>query len=159
MTTDKQGRGLHRLFKVGVLLKGINAVVELLLGALLLFVDVGAIVQTFVADELIDDPTDFLATHLRLFAGHLTPGAEVYSGLYLISHGMIKIVLVWGLLRDRMWAYPASLAVLALFVAYQTITYVHTYSIPLLLLTIFDLSLMWLIYREYRSKTPPPEVW
>lgn len=150
MNTAKKERGLHQLFEVGVLLKGVNAVLELVLGLVLLFFDVSAIVQTLAQNELVEDPNDFLATHLNAFVGHLAPGAELYSALYLLSHGLIKVVLVWGLLRDKLWAYPASLAVLALFVVYQSITFLHTHSIALLLLTIFDLSLIWLIWHEYR---------
>lgn len=152
MPEEKKERGLHELFEIGVLLKGINAVLELLFGSLLLFVDVQAIVEALIQNEIIEDPNDFLATHLHSIAGHITPGAEVFSGLYLIAHGVIKIVLVYGLLKNKIWAYPASLTVLALFVAYQGITWVRTHSIALLLLTIFDLSLIALIYHEYRAR-------
>lgn len=150
MTVAREERGLHRLFEVGVLLKGINAILELLFGGLLLFVNVGGIVKQLAANELVEDPDSFLAHHFSSFAGALSPHAQFLSALYLLSHGIIKVVLVWGLLRDKLWAYPASLAVLALFVAYQSITFVRTHSIGMLLLTVFDLTLMWLIYHEYR---------
>jgi uncharacterized membrane protein len=148
--SKKIERGLHDFFEIGVVLKAINAVAELVLGALLLFVNVGAIVESLAANELVEDPDNFLGRHLHMLAGTLSPHAQFVSALYLISHGLIKAVLVYGLLRDKLWAYPASLAVLSLFVAYQVITYLRTYSIALLLLTLFDLVLMWLIYHEYR---------
>jgi uncharacterized membrane protein len=144
-----QVRGLHELFEIGVVLKGINAVLELASGLLLLVVDVRGIVETLVEDHLVDDPHDFLATHIQGALQKLSPGAEVYSGLYLISHGAVKMVLVWGLLKKKLWAYPASLVVLAFFIVYQTYKLLQTHSIALLLLTIFDASLMYLIWREY----------
>ena len=148
--TTKKEHSLHQIFEVGVVLKGINAVVEIGLGVLLLFVNVGAILQTLVENEIVEDPQGFLARHSSLITGAISPHAQYVSALYLLSHGIIKVVLVWGLLRDKLWAYPASLAVLALFVAYQTITFTRTHSIALLLLTIFDLTLIWLIWHEYR---------
>jgi uncharacterized membrane protein len=144
---------VHRLFEAGVLLKGVNAAIEATLGVALLFVNVGAIVQTLTQDELVEDPSNFLAAHLHSFAASLSPQAQTMSALYLLVHGAIKAILVWGLLREKLWAFPASLAVLALFVAYQSITFVKTHSIPLLLLTLFDLGLIWLIFHEYRVRT------
>jgi len=153
MSTPNERREfrIHQFFEIGVILKAINAAVELGLGFLLLFVNVGAILQALVQNEVVEDPDGFLARHANMLAGALSPHAQYVSALYLLSHGIIKAVLVYGLLRDKLWAYPASLAVLALFVAYQTITYTRTHSLALLLLTIFDLVLIWLIWHEYRQ--------
>lgn len=147
---EKREQNIHRVFEVGVVLKGLNAVLEIALGLLLFFVNVSDIVQAFIENQLVEDPNDFLARHLQPFTAHLTSGSETFAALYLFSHGAIKIVLVWGLLRNKAWAYPASLAVLALFVAYQGIKFLENHSIALVLLTLFDLALMWLIYHEYR---------
>ena len=144
------GKSIHRFFELGVILKGLNAAVELGLGALLLFVNVSGIVQDLIADELVEDPDNFLATHLQPLASQFSPQAQLYSALYLIAHGVIKGVLVVGLLRGKLWAFPASLAVLSLFVVYQIIQILNTYSVGLILLTIFDLVVMWLIWEEYR---------
>lgn len=144
---------IHEAFEVGVILKGLNAAVEMLLGALLLFVDVRGIIETLLQNELVEDPNDFLARHLEPLANRLPPNAELYSALYLLSHGIVKAVLVWGLLRGKLWAYPASLAVLTLFILYQVIRIFEHYSLALVALTIFDLVVMWLIWQEYRRVT------
>lgn len=141
--------GLHDLFEIGVILKGLNAALELVSGLLLLFVDVRGIIDVLIQNELVEDPTDFLATHLKAAVAKLPPGAEFYSALYLISHAIVKAVLVWGLLRKKLWAYPASIAILFLFIAYQSIKYLETRSIALLALTVFDAALMYLIWHEY----------
>ena len=151
IASDKKERGLHQLFEVGIALKGLNALVESVLGFALLFVNVGDIVRTLAENELLDDPNDFLATHAIQFAsGHLSPESQYFAALYLLSHGLIKVVLVYGLLRDRLWAFPASLAVLGLFIAYQSIKWLQTHSIMLLLLTIFVIAIIWLISKEYQ---------
>jgi uncharacterized membrane protein len=117
---------------------------------LLLFINVGGLVTKLTAGELVEDPQDFLANHLRTIAGHISPHAQFVSALYLLFDGAIKVVLVWGLFREKVWAYPAAIAVLTLFIAYQTITWTRTFSPALLLLTLFDLALIYLIYNEYR---------
>src|SRR5262249_3023398 len=73
--------------------------------------------------------------------------------VYLLSHGIAKVVLVALVLRDKLWAYPWLIALLLAFIAYQLyrITVVH-FSIGLTLLSIFDAFLVWLTWREYRSK-------
>ena len=152
MENPQVEKRIHALFEVGVILKGLNALVEIVVGSLFLFVDVRTIVEALVASELVEDPTDFLATHLQAITGHLPPGAELYSALYLLSHGVVKGVLVVGLLRNKLWAYPASLAVLSLFVLYQVIKIISAHSLPLVALTLFDIVVMWLIYHEYRLR-------
>ena len=145
-----KGKGLHELFEIGVLLKGANAILEIGIGVALLFVNVGDILRTLIEDQLVEDPDSFLARQLMRFASHFSPHAQFFAALYLLSHGAVKTVLVVGLLKRKIWAYPASLAVLGLFILYQTIKLIQTHSIALLLLNIFDISLVYLIWREYR---------
>ena len=143
-------RTVHDLFEIGVVLKGLNALLELGLGVLFLFVNVSGIILTLVQNELVEDPNDFIAHQLQLLTQNVGSGAQLYTALYLISHGVIKGLLVAGLLRGKLWAYPASLVVLSLFVAYQVIKWLGTHSVLLLSLTLFDLAVMWLIWKEYR---------
>jgi uncharacterized membrane protein len=63
---------------------------------------------------------------------------------------LVKVLLVIGLLKEKRWAYPASLAILAAFVAYQVYRYSYTHSIGLIVLTAFDLVVIWLVWHEWR---------
>jgi uncharacterized membrane protein len=150
LTESPKERTIHRLFEIGILLKGLNALLEFGLGFALFFVNIAATVNVLVARELVEDPTDFLAVHLQALASGISPGAQFYSALYLLGHGIVKGILVAGLLRNKLWAYPASLAVLGLFVLYQVIKFLSTHSIALVILTVFDLIVIWLIWHEYR---------
>jgi uncharacterized membrane protein len=58
--------------------------------------------------------------------------------------------LVAGLLRNKLWAYPASLVVLGLFIAYQFYRFSYTHGAGLIVLTVFDIIVMGLIWHEYR---------
>ena len=146
-------KGIHDVFLVSIIAKGVFAALETILGVLLLFT--GSVVQfvlALVQNELIEDPTDFFATHFKSF---LNPShdAQIFGGLYLLSHGIVKLLLVAGLLRKKLWAYPASLAVFALFILYQMVKWLETRSTWLLVLTAIDIIVMWLIWHEYRRMT------
>jgi uncharacterized membrane protein len=146
-------RRIHRIFEISVLLKGAHAVVECLGGLALAFVGTGtiaALVNTLTQEELAEDPRDVVATHLVKMAGTLSVGSQHFYAFYLLSHGAVKIFLVWGLLTNRRWAYPASLAVLGLFIAYQIYRFTYTHSAGLIALTVLDLVVLLLIWHEYR---------
>src|SRR5665213_2130311 len=113
---------VHQIFQASVLLKGVHAVVECLSGVALAFISTSTIadlVNTVTQDELVEDRTDFIATHLRDMAQGFSVGTKEFYAFYLLSHGAVKLLLVVGLLGNRLWAYPASLIVLGLFILYQ----------------------------------------
>ena len=150
-TESLKERRIFNLFEIAVVLKGINGLIELVLGTTLLFFSnlVNDIVYALAQNELIEDPNDFFARHAQSLLGGV-PQAEHFGGLYLLAHGVVKIILVGGLLRNKSWAYPAALAVMSLFVVYQWVR-IAMYKSPLLLaLTLFDMFVIWLIYHEYR---------
>ena len=144
---------MHEFFEISIALKGAGALLEVVLGILLLYTDkIVDLVLHLVNNELIDDPNAFFATHVRslLMSSH-TNSSATFGALYLLSHGVVKLVLVAGLLRGKLWAYPASLAVFSLFILYQLVRFTHTHSLWLLALTVFDIFIMWLIYIEYQA--------
>lgn len=153
MPEDPKEKKLHWFFEIGVVLKGLNALFEIGLGILLFFVNVAALAQVFVQNELVEDPGDFIASHLHEYVSHLNAGSEYFAAFYLLIHGVVKGLLVIGLLREKLWAFPASLAVLALFALYQIIKIIENHSLLLVLFTLFDFVVMWLIYHEYRLRT------
>ena len=69
---------------------------------------------------------------------------------YLLSHGVIKAVLIVGLLREKLWYYPVAIIVFVSFILYQLYRFNHTHSIWLLLITLLDIVVIWLTWHEYR---------
>jgi len=153
---------LHRLFEIGVILKGIDGALEIIGGSLLLAIShptLSRLVFAITRQEISEDPHDLVANALRSTVAHLSIDTQTFSSIYLLVHGAIKIILVAGLLRRKLWAYPTALAVLSLFVLYQVYRLSHTHSLALLLLTAIDLVILFLIWREFRwlkrSSKPP----
>src|SRR3981081_2683501 len=146
-------RRVHQIFEISVLLKGAHALIECIGGLVLILVSTSTItslVNTLTQEELIEDPNDFVATHLLSLAQNLTVSTQRFYAFYLLSHAVIKLLLVAGLLRKKPWAYPASLLVLGLFIVYQLYRFSYTHGIGLIVLTVFDVIVMGLIWHEYR---------
>lgn len=146
-------KSLHRLFEIGVILKGVDGALEVIGGSLLLAISHPTLSQFVFAitrQEILEDPHDLVANALRSLVVHLSVSTQTFSSVYLLVHGAIKIALVVGLLRRKLWAYPTALGVLSLFVAYQGYRLSLTHSPVLLLLTAIDLVILYLIWREYR---------
>jgi uncharacterized membrane protein len=144
---------LHAAFELGVILKGLNALAELVAGVALWFASVDLIrnvVGALIHGEVIEDPQDRVATYLMHMADRVSVGGKNFATFYLVSHGVVKLILVVGLLRNKLWAYPASLAVLGLFIAYQLYRLSFGFSLGLTLLTVFDAIIIILIWHEYR---------
>src|SRR5260370_32651073 len=145
-------QSIHRLFEISVLLKGLHALLELVGGLFLLFVSTGTIVRALTwltQDELVEDPHDIIARYF-IHAGEQLSAGKQFASLYLLSHGIIKLALVIGLLKNKLWAYPWSISVLGLFMIYQVYRYTYTHAIGLSLLQLFDVVVLWLIWHEYR---------
>ena len=144
---------IHQVFRVSVILKGLHALSEIAGGLVFYFVSAPAIlgwVNLLTQEELTEDPRDFVATHLLSAAHNLTGATESFYAFYLISHGLIKVVLVVGLLREKLIAYPLSLIALGAFIVYQLYRYSYTQSFGLILLTVFDLIVIVLVWHEWR---------
>jgi uncharacterized membrane protein len=158
---DMNERRIHQLFEISVLLKGAHALIECIGGLILSFVSAGAIasfVNTLTQEELREDPNDLVAGYLMSLAQNYSVSSQRFFAFYLLSHGLIKIFLVGGLLRNKLWAYPLSLVVLGVFILYQVYRYTYTYSLGLIVLTVFDAMVIGLIWHEYqmvRRLLPP----
>jgi uncharacterized membrane protein len=64
----------------------------------------------------------------------------------------VKVTLVIALLRNKLWAYPWMIAVLLAFIAYQVSVIVLGPSPGLVALTVFDVLIVVLTWREYRKQ-------
>jgi uncharacterized membrane protein len=143
---------LDKIFEGGIIIKGVTGALEFLGGLLLFFVSPSTI-HDFIASvtqrELIEDPHDLIANWLLGWTQHLGNGRMTFLIAYLWIHAAVKLIAVIGILRNQLWAYPFSLITLGLLMLYQLYTIVRQPSVGMILLTIFDVFIVWLIWREY----------
>ena len=154
MFNDTNTKLTHRFFEVSVILKALNGVIEMLIGVSVFFITKETLTQfvAFIARvELSEDPGDLLANYLVRAVEHYTLTNQMYISIYLLTHGILKVALVYCLLKKYLWAYPTAIVVFGLFGTYQMFAYVHTPNPSLLLLTLLDVFIMAVTYFEYRN--------
>jgi uncharacterized membrane protein len=146
-------RTIHLLFEVGLWLKGLFALSETIAGIAAYFVSQHSllrILQWPTMQEFSEGSHDIVANSLFHTIQNLSVSTQKFAALYLFGHGAIKLWLIVGLLRARLWYYPVAMIVFALFIAYQLYRYTLTHSVWLLLITILDLIVIVLTWLEYR---------
>ena len=144
---------LHRLFEVGLALKGFNGLWETAIGLAFLLISKASLSQwylRFTQNELIEDPHD----HITNFIVHtlLNPGTttKTFAALYVLFHGLLNLFLAVQLYRDKHWAYPTTIGVVIVSVIYQIYRISVHHSLILTAITIFDLFFIILIWHEYK---------
>ncbi|HEY5232989.1 MAG TPA: DUF2127 domain-containing protein [Verrucomicrobiae bacterium] len=148
--TEKQ---IHLLFKIGVWSKGVDGTLEAIAGFALLFTTTASLrnlVDWLTQGELQEDPTDFVANHLVDFFHQLSISTKHFASIYLLVYGITKIGLAAGLLRGKLWSYPTALAALGVFLCYQVYRFSHNHSLGLGLVSILDLIVIVLIWRDWK---------
>jgi uncharacterized membrane protein len=152
---------LDRTFRISVGLKGVDGALEIVGGLLLLFVAPATLqswARSLTAHELAEHPNDFVARHLLDSASQLSHSTTLFGAIYLLSHGIAKLVLVIALLRGQLWAYPWLMALLGVFIVYQLYRLSYRFTIGLTLLTAFDIFVLILTALEYRKRRSPAPV-
>ena len=155
MTRLRPSGPLDWTFEIALILKGLDGVLEIVGGVLLLAISKDQLTSwavTLTQHELSEDPNDFIANHLLTAAGHLSGGSQMFAAFYLLAHGVVKVVLVAAVLKDKLWAYPWMIAFLLAFIVYQCYLMVVNPTVGIALLTVFDVFMVWLTYREYGKR-------
>jgi len=147
--SPREEKSVYEFFLLSVLAKGAISLVEVVSGTALFFIPPAFIVAsaTFILSYL---PQGHIVSAVTGEVAKYTTGTVTFVALYLLSRGLIKIFLIAALLKNLLWAYPASLVVLALFVIYQGYQIITSHSIIVTAITIFDLVVMYFIWREWR---------
>ena len=151
--SSNREKALRRLFRVGLFLKAIHSLIDLIGGAALYFASSEAILslaQVLTRHELLEDPNDAVATFLLRSAESLSIDRKSAAVIYLLSHGAVELFLVVMVLRERPWAYPLFMIALGLLIGYQTYQLSLGWSLWLIALTVFDLVVLVLTWHEYR---------
>ena len=143
---------LHQSFEVTILLKGLHALLEIVGAALLGFANPAALgrwVVLLTQGELAEDPHDPMVRWILALSAHYSVSSQHFGVIYLLSHGLIKIVLVLLLWRRQLWSYPLAILVLFAFIAFQTVRWTRTHAWPLILLSLFDGVMIVLTWAEF----------
>lgn len=147
--TPQQEHVVYEFFLWSVLAKGAISLIEVVSGIAIFFIPPERIVLwgVFILNYL---PIPSIQGILLSEVAKYTTGTVAFVALYLLSRGLVKVFLIWSLLKNQLWAYPASLVVLGGFVLYQGYQIATAHSLVVTFITAFDLIVMYFIYREWR---------
>ncbi|OCZ49825.1 DUF2127 domain-containing protein [Dehalobacter sp. TeCB1] len=143
----------HISFEIGLLLKGLDSLLEIIGGIFLIFLTpdrLNWLIRLLTQHELSEDPQDKFSNLLVTLGHSFSISTQDFGVFYLVSHGIIKSVLILLLWRKKLWAYPLAVLSLVLFIAYQIYRYTFSPSVFLILLTGLDIIMIFLTIMEYK---------
>lgn len=135
---------LHRAFIATVIMNGVIAVLDILAGFffafkpsidgyLIGFVSYGGTIAS-LAQLVID----------------MSGRVQLIGAFYFFSHGAVKLLLVWGLWKTKLWAYPVSIVFLSGFSLYQLYEISVQFSPVVTAFLLFNTVVIILVIHEYR---------
>lgn len=143
----------HQVFEFGIFIKAINGVIEIITGVSFLLISKTTLNNFFLyfsGAELLEDPNDWLIRFLVNSLQHLSNDAKVFASIYILFHGLLNLLLVIGLYREKFWVYLVTIYATLIFLSYQIYRFIHTHGLGLLIIIIFDLAFILVLWHEYR---------
>jgi len=140
-------------FYGGLGLKALNALVENIGGWLILMITpqwLNQVILHYALPELRQDPNDPLMNRLITMGQNFTDSTQNSIAIYMILHGALKLMVIYLLWKKYLWAFPLGIAVFGVFIVYELYSYMHSQSLLMLIIVVFDLLILALIVLEYR---------
>src|SRR6201999_1023354 len=100
---------LDKTYEIGLAIKFIDGIFELVGGVLVLTLSastINGITRFLTENALQNDPHNYIATHIAKAGAHLAAGHNLFAAAFLLTHGLVKVVLVICLFLNKFWAYP-----------------------------------------------------
>ena len=145
---------LHTFFEAGVIVKAIDSIGEITLGILFFTVSsqtVNGVISFIFGDELTEQPRDLIWRILLHNFNGISPSSQSFWAILFVTHGVIKIILLFGLIKKKLWIYLFAAFAFGGFVVYQTFHIIFSSSsLVLALLTLVDAAFTVLIIYEYQ---------
>ncbi len=140
----------HKTFRVSVAAKIAIGFLEVLLGLFVLAVrpqdlaDILNLLRSLAGSHVT-------INHLAGVVSAALIAGKFVTALYLLAHGIPKMLLGVALLKQKVWAYPLAMIILAGFVLFQVYLVGFRHSLLMLALAIGDGLIVWLVLKEYRA--------
>ena len=117
---------LHRAFIAGIVLKGVDSVLQIIGGISLFLISpqsLNTLVLSPSSHELSEDPGGLRGPLPgALGTGLVGKLAALRAAFYLFSHGVAKLETVVVLLKGKIWAYHAGILFFLLFISLSVCT-------------------------------------
>ena len=140
------------LLRIGLILKGVDALFEIVGGALLFYPrDFNRWVSLIFQHDLIRRHADpQTVANIQDHAAKAIYGASIGSALYLIAHGLMKIIFIAAVMKEKKWGYVGLIAVLIIFTGVELWRSIADQGVAMFFFGLFDAYLAYLVWHEYR---------
>ena len=145
-------RTAETIFKVGLIIKGVDSLFEVLGGLLLTMPTKLARVRLVLAHHELYRHHDVLAGKLDRLADEVTVQVHLGSALYLLVHGLAKVILIAAVFKGKQWGYLGLIGVLSIFSAIEMVRVVTAQEYVTGVLGLFDIAVVVLMVKEYRQR-------
>ena len=87
--------------------------------------------------------------YLITLSQNFSSSSQHWIANYMLLHGATKLAVVLLLWRQKLWAFPLAVVVFGVFISYEIYSYLHSQSLLMLLIVIFDAAIIIMIILEY----------
>lgn len=144
---------LNIYFYIVLVFKTLTSLMELI-GGILMFIikhdNLKNLINTIALPELQRDPNDILMNSLIEFGKDFSIGSQYTVALFMIVQGSAKLIVIWLLIKKKVWAYPLAAAVFFAFITYEIYSFINNNSLIVLGATLIDVAFIVIIILEYR---------
>lgn len=146
---------IRRIFDIALVVKGIDGVIEILGALFIALVRPAAItnwLSRLTSEELVREPSGLTAHAVHALSHSLSAGGHWLIAIYLVLHGLVKVLLVIGIFSGKRIAYPLFMASLVVFGTYEMYRGTARHEIYLQVLAVLDFAILILTVHEYRMR-------
>ena len=145
---------VHRAFWLSLFLKGLDGALQLLGGLVVILFEPGTLGKAYrwltrflMGKTSNNAEADFIKDAAHSF--HIS--IEVLVCIYLLSHGIIKVLLVYGLLKEKLWVFPAALVGFGFFLTLEIYRIYQHFYWAILVLMCIDVFVVTMVILEWRK--------
>jgi len=152
-------KNLHTFFDAGIIIKLIDSIGEVILGILFLTVSadtMNRVTNAIFGDEITEQPLRAIWNFTLHSFAQISNNSQNFLAFIFISHGIVKLILIVGLAKDKLWVYPLAAVAFTGFGLYQIYQLTVAPSVIITILTILDALFVALIIHEYRYQKRRP---
>ncbi len=155
---------VHRAFWISLFIKGLDGALQLIGGLAVIFVEPGTLgnayrwLTRFLFGKHDGNPE---AAFIRDTAHSFGISVEVLVAIYLLVNGIIKVLLVYGLLKEKLWVFPAACAgfgVLFSLEIYRLFVHFYWGIFVLMCISVFVITMVILEWRKVRAASKTEEL-
>ncbi|MDR3547687.1 MAG: DUF2127 domain-containing protein [Candidatus Pacebacteria bacterium] len=147
---------IYELFEISIWVKAVGAFGEVLGGIAIALIPSSYVLHTALLlsqGNLDADADDLIIKGITAAAHAFAVSNNWLVGIYFFMRGFVQLLLVYALFKNKLWAYPAMLLLLVLFVCTQAYQIYLSQSIATMLITVIDIVTIYLVWHEYRVVT------